>query len=90
MASQVTIYDVAREAGVSISTVSNALNRPERVSAATRERVLDVADRLGFVPKPAAVQAGPAGHRLHRDPGPLRLLLLVLHQVDRGALRVAA
>src|SRR3954451_21740514 len=61
MANQVTIYDVAREAGVSISTVSNALNRPERVSSAPRERVLDVADRLGFVPKPAAVQLARRG-----------------------------
>jgi DNA-binding LacI/PurR family transcriptional regulator len=58
---QVTIYDVAREAGVSISTVSNALNRPDRVSAATRERVLGAADRLGFVPKPAAVSQARRG-----------------------------
>jgi DNA-binding LacI/PurR family transcriptional regulator len=57
----VTIYDVAREAGVSISTVSNALNRPDRVSAATRERVLSAADRLGFVPKPAAVSQARRG-----------------------------
>ena len=51
----VTIYEVAERAKVSISTVSNALNKPERVSAATRQRVLAVADELGFVPKVQAV-----------------------------------
>lgn len=50
----ITIYDVAREAGVSISTVSNALNKPHIVGLETRERVLRVADELGYVPKPAA------------------------------------
>jgi DNA-binding LacI/PurR family transcriptional regulator len=47
----VTIYDVAAEAGVSISTVSNVLNRPTRVRASTRERVLQVIDDVGFVPR---------------------------------------
>jgi LacI family transcriptional regulator len=47
---RVTIYEVAERAGVSISTVSNALNKPDRVSAATRARVLAAADELGFVP----------------------------------------
>ena len=49
-----TIYDVARAAGVSISTVSNALNRPDRVSEETRARVLECIDQLGFVPKSEA------------------------------------
>jgi DNA-binding LacI/PurR family transcriptional regulator len=52
---QVNIYDVARAAGVSISTVSNALNRPHRVAAATLDRVLALADSLGYVPKADAV-----------------------------------
>ena len=51
----VTIYEVAQAAGVSISTVSNALNRPDRVSGATRSRVLEVAHALGYVPKAEAV-----------------------------------
>lgn len=50
-----TIYDVAERAGVSISTVSLALNQPSRVAAATRERVLTAIDDLGFVPKATAV-----------------------------------
>jgi DNA-binding LacI/PurR family transcriptional regulator len=52
---RITIYDVAAMAGVSISTVSLALNSPDRVSERTRERVLGAADTLGFVPKSEAV-----------------------------------
>lgn len=55
MQERTTIYEVAERAGVSISTVSNVLNRPDRVSAATRQRVLAAADELGFVPKSEAV-----------------------------------
>jgi LacI family transcriptional regulator len=54
--SPATIYDVAERAGVSISTVSLALNQPGRVAATTRERVLAAVDELGFTPKATAVQ----------------------------------
>lgn len=43
-----SIQDVAREAGVSISTVSRSFTRPDLVSAKTRERVLAIADELNF------------------------------------------
>jgi DNA-binding LacI/PurR family transcriptional regulator len=43
-----SIYDIAREAGVSPSTVSRALSKPGRVSFATAEHVRGVADRLGY------------------------------------------
>ncbi|MCB7136376.1 LacI family DNA-binding transcriptional regulator [Cellulosimicrobium marinum] len=43
-----TVKDVAAEAGVSVMTVSYAFNRPDRVAAPTRERVLDAARRLGY------------------------------------------
>ena len=46
----VTLEDVAREAGVAVSTVSRALSRPERVSARTREHVEAVARRLDYRP----------------------------------------
>ncbi|QPP11153.1 LacI family transcriptional regulator [Streptomyces bathyalis] len=52
----VSIKDVAREAGVSIGTVSNALNRPDRVSADTRSRVLQAVDELGYVRSESARQ----------------------------------
>ena len=51
---QVTIYDVAEDAGVSIATVSRVLNTPERVSKESREKILASIDKLGFVPKAAA------------------------------------
>jgi LacI family transcriptional regulator len=53
-----TIHDVARRAGVSVATVSNVLNAPERVRTETRDRVLEAIDQLAFVPKhEAAVRA---------------------------------
>jgi LacI family transcriptional regulator len=50
----VVAKDVARIAGVSASTVSRALGRPESVSAATRAKVLDAARALGYHPNSAA------------------------------------
>jgi LacI family transcriptional regulator len=48
MAARPTIYDVAREAGVSASTVSRAYARPGRVNAETARRVFRAADRVGY------------------------------------------
>lgn len=45
-----TILDVAREGGVSITTVSHALNDRGWVDPATRERIKDIARRLGYRP----------------------------------------
>lgn len=45
-----TLKDVAREAGVSIKTVSRALNDEPRISPETRQRVLQVVETLGFRP----------------------------------------
>jgi DNA-binding LacI/PurR family transcriptional regulator len=56
----VTLHDVAREAGVAVSTVSRALSNPDRVSARTREHVRAVATRLGYRPNRIA-QALPSG-----------------------------
>ncbi|MBH0156632.1 LacI family DNA-binding transcriptional regulator [Fictibacillus sp. 5RED26] len=47
---KVTIKDVAREAGVSISTVSNALNNVDVLIPATKAHVLEVAERLNYIP----------------------------------------
>lgn len=51
-----SVRDVAREAGVSVGTVSNVLNRPEIVSPATVERVTLAIEHLGFVRNDAARQ----------------------------------
>jgi DNA-binding LacI/PurR family transcriptional regulator len=45
-----TLLDVARVAGVSRTTASAALSSTGRISAETRARVLEVADRLGYAP----------------------------------------
>lgn len=48
-----TVYEVAQAAGVSISTVSLALNHPDRVGERTRDRIISVAGevvRLGHPP----------------------------------------
>ena len=44
-----SVSDVAALAGVSLGTVSNVLNRPDRVSDATRRKVNDAMTELGFV-----------------------------------------
>ncbi|WP_300082113.1 LacI family DNA-binding transcriptional regulator [Propioniciclava sp.] len=46
--SDATIYDVARVAGVSPSTVSRAFSRPGRVSAKTADHIRKVAEELGY------------------------------------------
>ncbi|HEU4760778.1 MAG TPA: LacI family DNA-binding transcriptional regulator [Gemmatimonadales bacterium] len=50
----VTIHDVARAAGVSVKTVSRAMNDHPDVSATTREVVRETARTLGYRPNPAA------------------------------------
>lgn len=50
------VTDVARLAGVSVGTVSNVLNRPERVAEATRGRVSAAIAELGFVRNASARQ----------------------------------
>ncbi|GLY24679.1 LacI family DNA-binding transcriptional regulator [Micromonospora sp. NBRC 101691] len=58
---RVTIADVAREAQTSTASVSYALNGRSGVSSATRERVLEVAARLGWSPASAARTLAGAG-----------------------------
>src|SRR5208337_4847261 len=49
-----TIYDVARKAGVSVSTVSRSVNTPHLVQEETRRRVMRAVEQLKFVPKAEA------------------------------------
>src|SRR3954451_7430394 len=60
----VTLMTVARAVGVSPTTVSNAYNRPHKLSPALRERILEAAHDLGYPgPNPAArsLRRGRAG-----------------------------
>ena len=50
----VTIRDVAREAKVSVASVSRALNGNSNVTDSTRNRILKVAARLRYIPHSAA------------------------------------
>ena len=62
---RVTIYDVAKAAGVAPSTVSRAFSRPGRVSAATHATVMATAKELGYrTAAPAAQERGQRHHRL--------------------------
>ncbi len=50
-----TLRDVAQAAGVSIWTASNTFSNPQRVAAATRQRVLEAATKLDYAgPNPTA------------------------------------
>ena len=46
----IKISDVAKEAGVSISTVSNVINRKGTTKKETEALVLETIDRLGYIP----------------------------------------
>lgn len=57
----VTIYDVAREANVSMATVSRVVNGNPNVKPATRKKVLEVIERLNY--RPNAVARGLASKK---------------------------
>ncbi len=87
--SPATIYDVARLAQVSPSTVSRALNKPGRISAQTERKIRAAAERLEFEINPMA-RALPTGRRMT-----LALMLAditnpVVFGLIRGAERGAA
>lgn len=49
-----TIHDVARIAGFSLGTVSNVINRPERVAPKTRQKIEQVMAELNYTPNAMA------------------------------------
>lgn len=65
MNTRITLQDIAREAGVSPATVDRVLNRRDGVRARTREVVLGVAHRLGYVSDselPASIRPAESRH----------------------------
>lgn len=61
MTRRVTIADVAREAGVSMMTVSRVINNKGEVSTSTREAVRAAIERLGY--RPSSIARGLATRR---------------------------
>ena len=49
-----SIKDIAKACGVSVATVSKALNGHSDISQATKEKVRQAADKLGYMPNSAA------------------------------------
>ena len=49
----VSVKDIAKECGVSVATVSKALNGHSDISQATKEKVRAAAQRLGYMPNSA-------------------------------------
>ena len=50
MSHKPSLRDIAKQANVSLGTVSNVLNRPQQVSEETRQKVRSAIDMLGFIP----------------------------------------
>ncbi|GAA1209373.1 LacI family DNA-binding transcriptional regulator [Rhodoglobus aureus] len=73
---RVTIHDVARHAGVSITTVSHSLNGKGVVADATRQRVIDTAKEIGYSAN--AIARGLRGNPL----GVLGLVIRPLEDLD--------
>ena len=63
MAQRVTMSDVAREAGVSLMTVSRVVNEKGEISPETRQRVQEVIARLGY--RPSGIARSLAGGQTH-------------------------
>ena len=79
---KVKISDVAREAGVSLGTVSNALNHPEKLRPETLRLINETINRLGYLPNQSARQL--AG-------GATKSFGLVLPRLDHGfSLQIAS
>ncbi len=74
----VTMRDVAERAGVNVSTVSRALRGDARVSEATRAKIREAAEALGYRPNPyvQAFTAHVRGYRRMPDHAPVALLNL--------------
>lgn len=63
MSKRITIADVAREAGVSLMTVSRVINHKSDVSPSTRQRVWEIIERLGY--RPSGLARGLATSRTY-------------------------
>jgi len=76
MAHRVTQKEIARLAGVSVNTVSQALRGSPRISEATRKRVRELAETHGYRPDPAL--SALVAHRMQQAPAEKRATLVLL------------
>jgi len=79
-----TIRQIAREAGVSKSTVSLALRRDPRCSNDTIEIVARIAEEMGYRPNPL-VKANMANMRLGKRSKQLRSIIAYFYDCSRGS-----
>jgi len=84
-----TIKDVSEAAGVSVATVSNVLNAPERVAPTTSEKVPAVIERLGYRPSRAAralqqQRTRSFGYRIPIGTHEFALDVFLHHMVERA------
>lgn len=54
MKKEITMKDIAKEANVSVATVSHVINQTKKLSEATQKKVLEVIDKYNYVPNSAA------------------------------------
>jgi LacI family transcriptional regulator len=57
---QIKIKDIAKAAGVSLATVSQAFNHPREVNRKTRQKILEISNQLGYIRE-------SAGKKRHRN-----------------------
>ena len=62
------IYEVAKRAGVSTATVSRVMSQPNVVAPATRRRVLQAVERLGYEPNSTAKSLRTLRTELYTSP----------------------
>lgn len=60
---KVTVEDIAKASGYSMTSVSFAFNKPERIGEETRAHILKVAGELGYIPDPGARSFVTGKHR---------------------------
>lgn len=76
---QTTIYTIAKELGMSPSTVSRALHHPGRLNATTESRIREAAERLGY--------SDPDGNQTPKRPTTTQVVIIVPSLDDAATLR---
>ena len=66
---RITIYDIADEAGVSITTVSRALSQKNKVKPETYNRIMRIVHKYNFQPNEAAKRLAETKRTLYRRRG---------------------